>query len=109
MKTASCCIRSALWAIPLTEREHQVAALALSGQHNKLIAYNLGISHSTVRVLMARAARKMGARSRDELIRLYANAERRSEAVSRSRWGLGASCTTSGEVTCAPARKLAAS
>jgi hypothetical protein len=86
-----------------------VATLAVLGQHNKLIAYNLGISHSTVRVLMARAARKIGARSRDVLIRLYANAERGSEAVSLSHWGLGASCTTSGEFTCAPSRKLVAS
>jgi DNA-binding CsgD family transcriptional regulator len=53
----------------LTEREQEVVALAAMGHHNKLIAYNLGISHSTVRVLMARAAGKLGARSRDELLR----------------------------------------
>jgi DNA-binding CsgD family transcriptional regulator len=53
----------------LTEREREVVAFAAMGHHNKLIAYNLGISHSTVRVLMARAAGKLGAHSRDELIR----------------------------------------
>jgi len=53
----------------LTDREQEVVAFAAMGHHNKLIAYNLGISHSTVRVLMARAAGKLGARSRDELVR----------------------------------------
>lgn len=53
----------------LTNREQEVVACAVLGHHNKLIAYNLGISHSTVRVLIARAAGKLGARSRDELVR----------------------------------------
>jgi len=69
VKTASSTLPFSAWATPLTEREHQIVALAVLGQHNKLIAYNLGISHSTVRVLMARAARKLCAQSRDELIR----------------------------------------
>ena len=53
----------------LTEREQEVVEFAAMGHYNKLIAYTLGISHSTVRVLIARAARKLGARSRDELVR----------------------------------------
>jgi DNA-binding CsgD family transcriptional regulator len=53
----------------LTDREREVVALAVAGHHNKLIAYNLGISHSTVRVLMSRAAEKLGAHSREDLIR----------------------------------------
>ncbi len=53
----------------LTNREQEVLAFAAMGHHNKLIAYNLGISHSTVRVLLARAAAKLGVRSRDELVR----------------------------------------
>jgi len=52
----------------LSERERQVIGYALLGHHNKLIAYELGIADSTVRVLMARAASKLGAKSRDELI-----------------------------------------
>jgi DNA-binding CsgD family transcriptional regulator len=52
----------------LTDREQEVVAFAALGHHNKLIAYNLGISDSTVRVLVARAAKKLGARSRDELV-----------------------------------------
>lgn len=55
----------------LTERESQVVACAAMGHHNKLIAYNLGIAHSTVRVLIARAAARLGARSRCELVRSY--------------------------------------
>ncbi|MGC4089069.1 MAG: helix-turn-helix transcriptional regulator [Polyangiaceae bacterium] len=53
----------------LSSRERQVVRRAHAGAHNKLIAYELGISHSTVRVLVARAAWKLGARSRAELLR----------------------------------------
>ncbi len=52
----------------LSAREQQVASLAALGRSNKLIAYELGLAHATVRVLMARAAKKLGARSRAELI-----------------------------------------
>jgi DNA-binding NarL/FixJ family response regulator len=38
------------------------------GRSNKLIAYELGLAHSTVRVLVARAAEKCGARARAELM-----------------------------------------
>jgi DNA-binding CsgD family transcriptional regulator len=53
----------------LSQRERQVGFLAELGHSNKLIAYELGLAHSTVRVLLARAAVKMGARTRAELIR----------------------------------------
>ena len=52
----------------LSAREQQVTSLAALGHSNKLIAYELGISHSTVRVLVARAARKLHVRSRQDLI-----------------------------------------
>jgi DNA-binding CsgD family transcriptional regulator len=52
----------------LSERECDVLRLALLGQHNKAIAYDLGLAHSTVRVLLARAAAKVGATSRDALL-----------------------------------------
>ncbi len=52
----------------LSARERQVIGYALLGHHNKLIAYELGIADSTVRVLMARAASKLGVRSREELV-----------------------------------------
>jgi DNA-binding CsgD family transcriptional regulator len=91
----------------LTERERQIVTLAAAGQHNKLIAYNLGISHSTVRVLMARAAKRISARSREELIVHYEKeAAFRSPAPPACRLMLGASCAESGEFTREPRRKL---
>ena len=52
----------------LTDRERQIVGQAALGQSNKEIAYTLGISANTVRVLMARAARRLGVRSRKELL-----------------------------------------
>jgi DNA-binding CsgD family transcriptional regulator len=43
-------------------------ALALLGRSNKLIAYELGLAHATVRVLTARAASKLGVTSRAALL-----------------------------------------
>jgi len=54
----------------LSPRERQVAALAELGRSNKFIAYELGLGHSTVRVLLARAAAKLGVRTRIDLINL---------------------------------------
>jgi DNA-binding CsgD family transcriptional regulator len=52
----------------LTERERQVVVHAARGLTNKEIAYTLGVSANTVRVLMARASARLGARSRKELL-----------------------------------------
>jgi len=52
----------------LSARERQVVAYAKLGHHNKLIAYELGIADSTVRVLLSRASAKLGARTREELL-----------------------------------------
>lgn len=52
----------------LSGRERQVLGYALLGHHNKLIAYELGLAQSTVRVLMARAASKLGVHTREELL-----------------------------------------
>ena len=52
----------------LTAREREVVERALRGSHNKAIAYDLGIAHSTLRVLMSRAASKLGFRTRRELV-----------------------------------------
>jgi DNA-binding CsgD family transcriptional regulator len=54
----------------LTEREQQVVASALAGKSNKEIAYELGISDSTTRVLLGRAYARLGVRSREELFDL---------------------------------------
>ncbi|HET9930728.1 MAG TPA: helix-turn-helix transcriptional regulator [Polyangiaceae bacterium] len=53
----------------LSEREKQVLGFARLGHHNKLIAYELGLAQSTVRVLMARARAKLGVETREELLR----------------------------------------
>jgi DNA-binding CsgD family transcriptional regulator len=55
----------------LTKREQQIVGYAALGHESKLIAYELGISDSTVRVLLSRAAAKLGARSRAELIATF--------------------------------------
>ena len=52
----------------LAPRERQVVAAAAAGRTNKLIAYELGIADSTVRVLLARAMGRLGASSRQELV-----------------------------------------
>jgi DNA-binding CsgD family transcriptional regulator len=52
----------------LTDRERQVVLRALRGGANKEIAYDLGLAHSTVRVFMARAALKLGAANREDLL-----------------------------------------
>ncbi len=55
-------------AATLSPRELQAVAFAALGHASKLIAYEMGISPETVRVLLHRAARKLGARDRNELI-----------------------------------------
>lgn len=52
----------------LAPRERHVVAAAAAGHSNKLIAYELGIAASTVRVLLSRAAQRLGATSRRELV-----------------------------------------
>jgi DNA-binding CsgD family transcriptional regulator len=52
----------------LTPRERDVLAFALMGRSNKWIAYTLGLAPSTVSEHLALARRKLGARSRAELI-----------------------------------------
>jgi DNA-binding CsgD family transcriptional regulator len=54
----------------LTERERHVVAGAIVGKSSKEIAYELGISDSTTRVLLGRAYRRLGVRSRTQLVQL---------------------------------------
>jgi DNA-binding CsgD family transcriptional regulator len=56
----------------LSEREHQVLTQASLGLTNKEIAYELGLSSATVRVLLHRAARKLGVATRAEAIVRFA-------------------------------------
>lgn len=60
-------------------RERECLALALQGRPNKSIAYELGVANATVRVLMSRAAQKIGARSRRELLEMCHSCRGESE------------------------------
>lgn len=60
----------------LTTREQQVASHAALGHSNKVIAYELGLTSSTVATHLSSAARKLGARNRIELIRAFLEHER---------------------------------
>jgi DNA-binding CsgD family transcriptional regulator len=55
----------------LSPRERQALVVGLLSESNKVIAYKLGISASTVGVLLHRAARKLGCSSRIELMRSF--------------------------------------
>jgi DNA-binding CsgD family transcriptional regulator len=52
----------------LTERESQVVAYAVLGQTNKMIGYRLGLSKSRVSMLLRSAMRKLGVRTRSQLV-----------------------------------------
>lgn len=64
----------------LTMRELQIIALAAMGQTNKLAAHALGISPSTVASHLKSAMRKLGVRSRLELIETCAELSGRPSA-----------------------------
>ena len=51
----------------LSQRETQVMSLLLLGRTQKVVAYELGIAHSTVRVLVSRALTKVGAKNVEEV------------------------------------------
>jgi DNA-binding CsgD family transcriptional regulator len=58
----------------LSEREQQVTAYLALGHSNKRIAYELGLSESTVSEVSRRSLAKLGISSRADLARLYAAA-----------------------------------
>jgi DNA-binding CsgD family transcriptional regulator len=66
----------------LTDRERQVVVHAGLGMSTRQIAYSLGISEATVRVLMSRAATRLGVRTRRELMEHAAFREIRAVSVS---------------------------
>jgi DNA-binding CsgD family transcriptional regulator len=55
----------------LTRREEDAVALACSGHSNKSIAQAMNVSPSTIGVLLFRAAGKLNAKSRSELLSNY--------------------------------------
>jgi DNA-binding NarL/FixJ family response regulator len=56
-------------ASQLSARERQVLTLSCAGESNKAIGYRLGISASTVGVLLWRASSKLGVSTRGDLLR----------------------------------------
>jgi DNA-binding CsgD family transcriptional regulator len=55
----------------LTDREREVLAAVADNQSSKHVAYALGLSDSTVRVLLARSAKRLGLGSREALVAFY--------------------------------------
>lgn len=53
----------------LSEREVQVVAYVVSGQTNKLIGYQLGLSKGRVSTVLGSAMRKLGVQTRAQLIK----------------------------------------
>jgi DNA-binding NarL/FixJ family response regulator len=47
---------------PLTRREREILDAVLAGRTHKEVAFDLGVSDATVRVLYARAMKKLGRR-----------------------------------------------
>ena len=58
----------------LSAREQQVLEYAARGDSNKLIAYELGLSRSTIAMCLSRCAVKLGVKSRVALIQAYLHA-----------------------------------
>lgn len=52
----------------LTERERQVATYASLGESNKIISYRLGISQPTISTTLKSAMRKLGVKTRAQLV-----------------------------------------
>ncbi|ROQ40010.1 regulatory LuxR family protein [Frondihabitans sp. PhB188] len=57
-------------AVPLSPREREVLSLVAAGARNRDIARKLGISDNTVKFHVSNLLRKVGARSRSELVAL---------------------------------------
>ncbi len=67
---AETCERAIQCLSCLTEREHEVLALAVEGMPNKEVARQLGISHRTVEIHKARIMEKTGAHSLLDLAKI---------------------------------------
>ncbi len=61
----------------LSKREQQVVGYVAAGHSSKLIAYELGISDSTVRVLLSRAMQRLNVKTREALAARFLEEARR--------------------------------
>jgi two-component system, LuxR family, response regulator FixJ len=68
----------------LTRREREVLNLVTRGCANKVIAHDLGVSERTVELHRSRLMEKMAAGSVAQLVRMFMDFERRSEAAGGS-------------------------
>jgi DNA-binding NarL/FixJ family response regulator len=71
---------------PLSHRERQVVEYASRGWSNKVIAFELGVTPSTVSTHLTHAARKLGMASRAALIQTLAAISRRDAEVTFVGW-----------------------
>ena len=55
----------------LTEREYQVFEMVASGEANKVIAHNLGISERTVEVHRSQVMKKLESKTLSQLVRIH--------------------------------------
>jgi DNA-binding NarL/FixJ family response regulator len=67
----------------LTDREHQVAKLVMSGADNASIAGELGITCRTVKAHVAHMFDKLGVPNRVSMATLLLRAHRKSQAVAQ--------------------------
>jgi DNA-binding CsgD family transcriptional regulator len=72
---------------PLTRGERDVVALLAAGRVPKQAAHDLSIALATVRSRIASAKRKTGARTLDQLVAMYAEAEAKRAAPRATREG----------------------
>jgi DNA-binding CsgD family transcriptional regulator len=75
-------------SVALSERERQVAYLVGRGHHIKLVAYELGLSASTVRSQLRSALRKLNCDDRSALQRLVATIDGAELAASLDSLGV---------------------
>jgi DNA-binding CsgD family transcriptional regulator len=67
-----------------SERERQVLAYAGAGHTNKMIGYELGLSPSTVSSHLASAARRLGFKSRLDLVRAFSSPDALRDEAPRA-------------------------
>ncbi len=73
----------------LSCRERQAVGLATTGVSNKVIAYEMGISASTVGVLLHRAARKLGCHNRAELFARFSQIDATAPTATAPATAIG--------------------